>query len=453
MADLRSRVFALLILLISLAALVPAPAHAVPSYARQTGAPCSKCHVQAFGPQLTPFGMQFKLNGYVWGDQKTIPVAAMLLASYNNTQKGQEPEAAPHYKADDNFTIDQISLFVAGRIYSDSSFGNVGMFGQGTFDGVAKRMGWDNTDIRYANTGKLGSMDVTYGVSLNNNPTVQDLWVSTPAWSWPYVGSPLAGTPGAATMIEGGLAQSVVGLTGYGMFENTLYLEAGAYRSLTLRLQKNFGVIDDLNGNTMIEGPAPYWRAALQHQFGANYASIGTFGMSARFVPGDDGSAGNDHLVDYGYDATWQYNAGGPNTFNANLTYVHENQHWGASYLLGNTDSPANQLNSLHFNADWVYKQTYSLSGGPFQIHGGADMAEYPDSGLNGSPDSRGYIVQAEYIPFGKRGSWAAPYANLRVGIQYTYYTEFDGAAQNYDGAGANAHDNNTLYVFLWTAI
>ena len=31
-----------------------------------------------------------------------------------------------------------------------------------------------------ANTGKLGSYDVVYGISANNNPTVQDPWNTTP---------------------------------------------------------------------------------------------------------------------------------------------------------------------------------------------------------------------------------------------------------------------------------
>jgi len=33
---------------------LPRTAHAVPSFAAQTGQPCTACHVGAFGPQLTP---------------------------------------------------------------------------------------------------------------------------------------------------------------------------------------------------------------------------------------------------------------------------------------------------------------------------------------------------------------------------------------------------------------
>ena len=74
----------------------------------------------------------------------------------------------------------------------------------------------------------------------------------------------------------------------------------------------------------------------------------------------------------------------------------------------------------------------------------------YNDS-LSGKPDSNAYILEADYVPFGKDSSWGAPWANLKVGLQYTIYTEFNGGTTNYDGTGRNASDNNTLYLFLWT--
>ena len=46
-------------------------AFALPSFARQTGDSCDACHVGAFGPQLTPHGMKFKLGGYTDTDGNT----------------------------------------------------------------------------------------------------------------------------------------------------------------------------------------------------------------------------------------------------------------------------------------------------------------------------------------------------------------------------------------------
>ena len=42
--------------------------------------------------------------------------------------------------------------------------------------------------------------------------------------------------------------------------------------------------------------------------------------------------------------------------------------------------------------------------------------------------------------------------SNLKLGIQYTIYTEFNGGMKNYDGFGDNASGNNTLFLFAWLA-
>ena len=65
-------------------ALVPiAPAWSLPSYAQQVGVACAQCHTAAFGPALTQFGREFKLNGYTLGGQKSVPLSAMLVGSFN----------------------------------------------------------------------------------------------------------------------------------------------------------------------------------------------------------------------------------------------------------------------------------------------------------------------------------------------------------------------------------
>ena len=43
-------------------------AEAVPSFARQTGLSCNVCHTNP--PELTAFGRDFKLRGYVLSDLK-----------------------------------------------------------------------------------------------------------------------------------------------------------------------------------------------------------------------------------------------------------------------------------------------------------------------------------------------------------------------------------------------
>jgi hypothetical protein len=41
---------------------------------------------------------------------------------------------------------------------------------------------------------------------------------------------------------------------------------------------------------------------------------------------------------------------------------------------------------------------------------------------------------------------------NLKLGLQYVYYTKFNGSSSNYDGAGRNASNNNTLFLYAWLA-
>ena len=91
---------------------------------------------------------------------------------------------------------------------------------------------WDNTDIRYANTASIGPLDVIYGITANNNPTVQDVWNTTPAWAFPYAVSTLAPTPAARTLIEGAFAAHVVGVGAYAFINDMLYLELTGYRTL-----------------------------------------------------------------------------------------------------------------------------------------------------------------------------------------------------------------------------
>jgi hypothetical protein len=96
-----------------LGATLARPAQALPAYAAQTGQPCQMCHVGGFGPQLTPYGRNFKLNGYTQrAGGFTLPFSAMAVASYLHTAEDQAPPR--HYAPNDNWTIDEISLFLAG---------------------------------------------------------------------------------------------------------------------------------------------------------------------------------------------------------------------------------------------------------------------------------------------------------------------------------------------------
>src|SRR5437868_7273402 len=141
------------------AALLPLKAEAVPAFAVQTGQPCQACHIGAFGPQLTPFGREFKLNGYTMqGGTFAAPVSAMAIASYVHTLEDQTSPPAPHYSTNDNVTLDEASLFLAGGI--GDHFGGLAQI---TFDGIGRSVAWDNLDIRAVMQATLFGSDAVVG--------------------------------------------------------------------------------------------------------------------------------------------------------------------------------------------------------------------------------------------------------------------------------------------------
>jgi hypothetical protein len=437
---------------------LPRTASAVPSFARQTGMPCSQCHTLSFGPALTAYGRQFKLNGYTFGEgEHPLPVALMVQGGYSRTDAAQPDAPAPHFSPSTNLSVDQVSLFVATRITD-----HIGMFSQATYSGVDRHFSWDNTDIRYARPMKLFGTDAVVGISVNNNPTVQDLWNSTPAWAYPYITSPLVPGASASPIISGGLAQVVLGATAYTMIHDHVYLEAGAYRGLSDRWLGNVGLYPDNNAH--VNGAAPYWRAAYQFTTGEHrehYFSVGTFGMDVKLQP-DPAVPDTNRYTDVALDGTYQYTPEGPGSIIANASLIHERQQLGATFNAGGSDNATNHLTALEIDASYAWRQTWSAGLGFFDISGGTDATLYapaPFSGsANGSPDTRGVTVQFECVPLGKLQSWGRPWVNLRVGLQYTAYLRFNGGTTNYDvvpgpnAPGRNASQNNSLFLFSWMA-
>jgi hypothetical protein len=169
---------------------------------------------------------------------------------FSSSAAAQPAAPAAHFANNDNLSIDQVSLFLATRL-SD----HVAMFAQTTYSGDARHFNWDNTDIRYARPVTFLGTGAVVGASVNNNPTVQDLWNSTPAWGYPYISSPLVPHGSAGPVISGTLAQLVIGATAYALIDEHVYLEAGAYRGLSGRWLDDVGLYPADNAH--VEGGAP----------------------------------------------------------------------------------------------------------------------------------------------------------------------------------------------------
>jgi hypothetical protein len=140
----------------------------------------------------------------------------------------------------------------------------------------------------------------------------------------------------------------------------------------------------------------------------------------------------------------------------ANASYIYEKRKLHASFDQGAAESRSTHLGTLHADVGYIWRQTVSASVGIFDITGKKDALLYPegevDGSANGSPNSRGYTLQLEYVPFGKIDSIGRPWLNARLGLQYTGYDKFNGGKSNYDGAGRSASANNTTMAFLWLA-
>ncbi len=419
-------------------------AHAVPSFAAQTGMPCQSCHVGGFGPQLTPFGRDFKMHGYTTRSGGfTVPVSAMAMASYIHTLKDQESPPAPHYSVNDNLTIDQIGLFIAGGA------GHFGAFIQTTYDGVARAFHWDNLDLRATTNVKIAGKDAVVGLSLNNAPTVQDAFNTLPAWGYPYTTSSVSPSPGAAPLI-GSLAQSTLGLTAYAWINSEFYVEGGGYTSPAAISLTRLGVDPTDPGN--IDGLAPYGRIAFQKNYGQKNFEVGAFAMHADIYPGHDESTGlTDHYTDVGLDGSFQVYRSNKDVVTVNSRYTYETQDLYASQALGLSNSNHLHLQDLRLDASYYWRNKIGLTVGAFDTWGPPDELLYGGN-RTFKPASSGLLFQIDGTPFGAGNSPLGKRFNMRVGLQYTDYLSFDGAGHDYDGLGRSASDNNTVRVFTWIA-
>jgi hypothetical protein len=458
----------------------PRSAQAIPAFARQTGQPCGACHTDF--PQLTPFGRRFKLGGYTMGGGRStetyqkafgsdgfVPGFSFMGVVGVTRQDSQSPGTQQQAT---------FSEFYGGVVAENTGtfIDNIGMLQQATYNsgGGLHNFSWDNTDIRYANTATLGKVDVIYGVTANNNPTVQDVWNTMPAWSFPFAPA-IAVYPGAATtLIEGTFAQRVVGASGYSFINDMFYLEAGGYKGVNPSfLDRDLGM-DPTGQPGTIDRLAPYFRVAVEPHFGDHWVEFGAFGMRTDVNPqglspdlfanpfqviagvtAPAGAAvnGTDRYTDLGFDAQYQY-IGDQYKVTVRGTYIHENQLLNATFGGMGSSNPTDTLNSFKANASLVYGEDARVvfSGGYFNTWGSADMNLYSAVSVNNNPNTSGWVAEIAYIPFGMNRSPLWPYFNARVGLLYTAYDKVNGASINYDGLGTNASDNNSLQAYVWVA-
>ncbi|GBE48479.1 hypothetical protein BMS3Bbin12_01657 [bacterium BMS3Bbin12] len=414
--------------------------YAVPSFARQTGMPCDACHTVF--PELTAFGRDFKLNGYTLTGMKQIkatgaagsmkinaipPLSVMLQVGFTHVAKTRN---VPGGAQNNNVAFpDGLSLYYAGEISP-----HMGTFLQVTMDNSNSGFGFDMADFRYANRATLGGRPLVYGVTLDNSPGMEDVWNTTPAWNYPYIGS--------STAPDNGIAQSQLfnimgaGFGGYALWDNHWYGAVSLYRSAAA-----------MGSTDRISNVAPYWRFAWQGTLpNRAYLEVGTYGLYAKLrnqptsttttlVPPCNTIAtigcsvtttttttpnGYTKYADWAMDGTYQQPLSDGNLLSLHALYLHENQ---------TRTSGSNILQQFRADANYEIGHRAQASLGYFNSWGSGASVTNANTVIG---DTAGVVAEADYLPW----------ENTKFSLQYTAYTKYAGSS--------TASDNNTLYLNSW---
>lgn len=471
------------------------PAEAVPSFARQTGFACEACHTVF--PELTPFGRRFKINGYTLtttpdgvsdinqAKQRVLalapfpPLSFLFQASYdrwNRAPLDTNQAGASYPISGQNDTAqfpDALTIMYGGRVTD-----HIGAWVQLTYTQNSGTLGIDTTEVRYSDHNSDNS--VVWGILANNAIGMQDVW-NTGFWSLPafsmeslYTESP-NGIGGLTGPIIGSFNGNVAGVGAYVFFDNSFYLEGSVYRSacpgtgITTQDSSNLGACGGV-----IQGAAPYWRAAYEHDWGKNSISVGTTGMYVNYIPcvgyGSYGSGassftgcsvdgtnpesvsngpGNRYL-DVGGDWQYQY-IGDNNIFTLAGHYMHENNNINPAFVTyGLNTNTTDTLDEFVMTASYYYQRRF---GGyvSFVSHTGTnDPNQYcglsslggSAAGCTGSPNNQYEVFEFDYMPW----------LNTKFILQYDLYNRVASNQNPFYGYAPKASDNNTIVGGLWMA-
>lgn len=449
--------------------------YALPTFYLQTGKSCTTCHLNI--GELTPAGRQFKLMGYSDGDY-VIPLSVTGVLS-DTKIRSTASSANPSVTMPKNGSIipEQASLFAAGKFYNDLggyvklSFNNANtspLFNsQGIQTGtkVGGNYLLDTSEIRYAKKIQVGDRNVITGVTLNNAPAIQDLWVTTPVNSFPYKTSSLLnvwgiGQFGPTTMIDGGVNSQVAGVGIYTMVDDTIYAELAGY---TKYLSPLPAISVDGPVNTVSTSINPYWRLAYNSTRDADSIMLGTFGLITtlkrdRNIPGSSGG----NYTDIGLDFDFQHITD-VHSWSMQMTYITEHVNWNPLAVVHmNHDTNHSQLKTFKAKVTYDYKRQLGANVFAFNSNGSTDndyWAFNPDQTVvtgacnqnnsqlafcsaNGTPKTSGYGFEFYYVP--------VPY--VHIALQQTFYNNFLGGPTFIDNSSGNvrmAKDNNLTYLYV----
>ena len=264
-------------------------------------------------------------------------------------------------------------------------------------------------------------------------PAIGNLWLSglpLPLYRAVTMGAPLGDDPNSLSFDIGRYDA---------MWDDTWFSEVAAYGGLGRDLER----VSNMQSMGGADGSAtPYGRLTLAREFldGQDRLAFGAYGLHVDVHPTAISGFGDDGYTDVAADAAWRWTAhperGVSHWISAHVLILHEGESLMASHAV--FDAGRNDELTV-IRSDVAYSW-----GGPltpdvqyFQITGTSDPVRLGT--LDGSPDSKGWVAELDYAP---KPNSVLDRLDVRFGVQFTAYAEFDGASQN-------ASHNDTVLLHL----
>ncbi|WP_295925758.1 cytochrome C [uncultured Xanthomonas sp.] len=395
-------------------------AAAVPAFARQTGSSCADCHIGAYGPALTPYGMRFKLGGYTDSDGNgtKIPVSAQLTATRSVPARGES-----------RTRFSEADLYLAGRITDNvGGYVKVARTNNGKNDYTTRL---DNVDLRaVVKSFQLGGKDTLLGVSVNNNPGSQDPIGMLPNASG--LGPASAYASSTTLLNQSSLSNRVIGTSVYGLYDRNWYGELGTYTALPLSTQDDLGYA--IGGDPGKLSDTGYLRLSYMKDLKRQFFSAGVVALTTRRqLPRSTGP--RDDFTDLGYDLNYQFLGTREHILKLGYLNIYERRRYGSALIDPTNPALAGprraSVRDQSISLNYTYKQSYSLLLAHFINTGSDDPFRYRPYG---APDTTSNLISASWAPFGKDDSYSS-ISNLRLSATWFRFSKFNGSTDNVFGA------------------
>ena len=391
-------------LIVSILSFASVNAQAVPAFARQTGQNCVACHAGGQFPELTPYGRMFKLTGYTIGE-RTLPLSVMGVLTANKvkvndpaqgtTRTDRRSSTPPACSSPERFPTTSADSRRSPITTTTSQDPDTGAW--------AGHSGSDNLDIRYADHLIDANRDLVYGFTLHNNPGVQDVFNSAPAWGYGVVPGSTGAGDGLTPMLDGGLAQQVAGIGAYAYWNKTVYAELTGYRTgdgvFSFMTQGNGGQIN-------IKGTNPYVRLALTKEWGPHNVMVGLTHLNVHQYTDQTDPLRTDRPLP-------RHRHRRPVPVSARSLHGHRDGHpHPRKHRLRYGGMDPDTVNSLRAKTSFTYQAKY-----------GATLSYFDLTNSSGTQQSeRGWTPEVFWTPV----------QYVRLGMQYTMFNKDEGVIDHY---------------------